>query len=59
MSTKEAKEKALNKYYENNKKIGINVSNDIYSRLEKYCQEHSITKREFIEAAILFYIDKN
>ena len=59
MSTKEAKEKALNKYYENNKKIGINVNKDIYSLLEEYCQKNGISKRGFIEAAIQFYIDKH
>lgn len=59
MSTKEAKEKALNKYYENNRKIGINVNNNIYCLLEDYCQKNGISKREFIEAAILFYIDKH
>lgn len=59
MSTKEAKEKALNKYYENNRKIGINISNDIYNFLEDYCRKKEMSKREFIEAAILFYIDNH
>lgn len=59
MSTKEAKEKALNKYYENNRKIGVNISNDIYTLLEDYCIKNEISKREFIESAILFYIDKH
>lgn len=59
MSTKEAKEKALNKYYESNRKIGINVSNDVYNLLENYCQKKVMSKREFIEAAILFYIDNH
>ncbi|MCX4257425.1 MAG: hypothetical protein OSJ54_10930 [Oscillospiraceae bacterium] len=59
MSTKEAKEKALNKYYESNRKIGINVSNDVYKLLEDYCIKKEISKRELIESAILFYIDNH
>ncbi len=59
MSTKEAKEKALNKYYENNRKIGVNINNSVYGLLEDYCKENKITKRKFIEDAILFYIDKH
>lgn len=59
MSTKEATTKALNKYYKNNKKIGVNVSTEIYELIEKYCKQMNISKRELIEKAVINYIDNN
>ena len=59
MSTKEATTKALNKYYESNKKIGVNVSTDIYELIENYCKQMNISKRELIEKAVTNYIDNN
>lgn len=59
MSTKEATTKALNKYYENNKKIGVNVSTEIYELIENYCKQMNISKRELIEKAVTNYIDNN
>lgn len=59
MSTKEATTKALNKYYENNKKIGVNVSAEIYELIENYCKQMKISKRELIEKAVTNYIDNN
>lgn len=51
--------KALNKYYESNKKIGVNVSTEIYELIEKYCKQMNISKRELIEKAVINYIDNN
>ena len=59
MPTKEAMNKALNKYYENNKKIGVNISIEIYEQIENYCKQMNISKREFIEKAVTEYIDKH
>ena len=57
MPVNESVKKALNKYYENNKKIGINISIEIYEQIENYCKQMNITKRELIEKAVQQYID--
>ena len=55
----ESMKKALNKYNENVKQVSTRIDKQIYDIMLQYCKQKDITKKEFIEKCILYYIDNN
>ena len=59
MSNTEAMNKARIKYKENKSRITVDIDKQIYDIMLQYCKENEMTKKEFIEKCILYYIDNN
>ena len=59
MSNTEAMNKARNKYAQNVKQVGTAIDKQIYDIMLQYCKENEMTKKEFIEKCILYFIDNN
>ena len=55
----ESMKKALNKYNENVKQVSTRIDKQIYDIMLQYCKQKDMTKKEFIEKCILYYIDNN
>ena len=55
----ESMKKALNKYNKNVKQVSTRIDKQIYDIMLQYCKQKDITKKEFIEKCILYYIDNN
>ena len=55
----ESMKKALNKYNENVKQVSTRIDRQIYDIMLQYCKQKDMTKKEFIEKCILYYIDNN
>lgn len=59
MPISESQKRANEKYMQNVKKLNANIDNNIYALMEEYCKQYDITKRKFIEDAIMEYLDKH
>lgn len=59
MANTEAMKKARAKYTENTKMIGTAVEINIYQKMQEYCKDNNFTKKDFLEAAINYYIDRH
>lgn len=55
----ESMKKALNKYNENVKQVSTRIDKRIYDIMLQYCKQKDMTKKEFIEKCILYFIDNN
>ena len=55
----ESMKKALNKYNENVKQVSTRIDKQIYDIMLQYCKQKDMTKKEFIEKCILYFIDNN
>lgn len=55
----EAMKKAREKYNKNNGLLAIRTKNSIIKMVDDYCSLKGISKKEFIEKAIPFYIDNH
>ena len=55
----ESMKKALNKYNENVKQVSTRIDKQIYDIMLQYCEQNDMTKKDFIEKCILYYIDNN
>ena len=55
----ESMKTALNKYNENVKQVSTRIDKQIYDIMLQYCKQKDMTKKEFIEKCILYYIDNN
>ncbi|MDE7293795.1 MAG: hypothetical protein K2N72_05165 [Oscillospiraceae bacterium] len=58
-SEKSAQQRALEKYAENVKHINIRTDKKIYELFNTYCEENQITKKDFFEKAVQYYIDNH
>lgn len=59
MANTESKKKARERYNKTVKKVAADVNNDIYNIMQQYCINNDFTKKEFLEKAILYYIDRH
>ena len=55
----ESMKKALNKYNKNIKQVSTRIDKQIYDIMLQYCKQNDMTKKEFTEKCILYYIDNN
>ena len=51
--------KARIKYAQNVKQVATAIDKQIYDIMLQYCKQKDMTKKEFIEKCILYYIDNN
>ena len=59
MPNTEAMNKARIKYAQNVKQVATAIDKQIYDIMLQYCKQKDMTKKEFIEKCILYYIDNN
>ena len=59
MQNTEAMKKARKKYKDNKSRINTDIDKQIYDIMLQYCKQNDMTKKEFIEKCILYYIDNN
>lgn len=59
MKNTEAMKKARLKYSQNVKQLGTSIDNNIYIAMIDYCKKKEFTKKNFIEQAIVYYIDNH
>ena len=59
MPVSESMKKALDKYNENVKQVSTRIDKQVYEKMLQYCDQTNITKKQFIEEAIQFYIDNH
>ena len=59
MPNTEAMKKARKKYKDNKSRINTDIDKQIYDIMLQYCKQKDMTKKEFIEKCILYYIDNN
>ena len=59
MPNTEAMNKARNKYAQNVKQVGTAIDKQIYDIMLQYCKQNDMTKKEFIEKAVYYYIDNH
>lgn len=59
MPNTEAMKKARKKYKDNKSRINTDINKQIYDIMLQYCKQNDMTKKEFIEKCILYYIDNN
>lgn len=59
MANTESKKKARERYNQTVKKVAADINNDIYNIMQQYCTNNNYTKKEFLEKAILYYIDRH
>ena len=59
MPNTEAMNKARIKYAQNVKQIATAIDKQIYDIMLQYCKQNDMTKKEFIEKCILYFIDNN
>ena len=59
MPNTEAMKKARKKYKDNKSRINTDIDKQIYDIMLQYCKQNDMTKKEFIEKCILYYIDNN
>lgn len=55
----DAMKKARLKYSQNVKQLGTSINKNIYNIMTEYCNKKDFTKKEFIEKAIMYYIDNH
>ena len=59
MPNTEAMKKARKKYKDNKSRINTDIDKQIYDIMLQYCKQNDMTKKEFIEKCILYFIDNN
>ena len=59
MPNTEAMKKAREKYKDNKSRINTDIDKQIYDIMLQYCEQNDMTKKEFIEKCILYFIDNN
>ena len=59
MPNTEAMKKAREKYKDNKSRLNTDIDKQIYDIMLQYCKQKDMTKKEFIEKCILYYIDNN
>ena len=59
MPNTEAMKKARKKYKDNKSRINTDIDKQIYDIMLQYCKQKDMTKKEFIEKCILYFIDNN
>ena len=59
MPNTEAMNKARIKYAQNVKQVATAIDKQIYDIMLQYCKQKDMTKKEFIEKCILYFIDNN
>ena len=56
---KESTKKALDKYEKNVKLFTVRIDIQIINQITEYCKQQKITKKKFIEDAVMEYIDRH
>ena len=59
MPNTEAMKKAREIYKDNKSRINTDIDKQIYDIMLQYCKQKDMTKKEFIEKCILYFIDNN
>lgn len=59
MPLSETMKKAKSKYEQNLNQVNAMIDKQIYNEMLQYCKQFDITKKAFLEAAIIYYIDNN
>ncbi len=59
MPISESQKRANEKYNQKVIKLNARVSKEIDQQMDEYCKQYNITKRKFIEAAIMEYLDRH
>ena len=59
MPNTEAMKKARKKYKDNKSRINTDIDKQIYDIMLQYCKQKDMTKKDFIEKCILYFIDNN
>lgn len=58
-SESESRKKARAKYSQKNARISIDINNDVNIYMVEYCKKKEITKKKFLEDAIMEYLDRH
>lgn len=56
---KSAQQRATKKFYENNRTLKIDLTNDFFDEISDYCKHNNLTKRQFIELATAEYMSNH
>ena len=59
MPTSESQKRANEKYSKSNATVNTKISKDVNTQIEEYCKQYNITKKKFLEDAIMEYLDRH